>query len=149
MAPDLIVFLLAQIALDEAEAKAAHLRFPGPWDQAEAAGSTLPAAVSLYDAGDESIGVIRGSYVARHIARHDPARALREVAAKRAILAEHGPADGGRDAGRCRVCTAITHTGMGHADARRFRAPCPTLLFLAAVYSDHPDYRQEWAVSPG
>ena len=73
-----------------------------------------------------------------------PARALREVAAGRAILAEHGPANGGRDAGRCRVCTAIAHTGMGHTDARRFRAPCPTLLFLAAIYSDHPDYDQEW-----
>jgi hypothetical protein len=77
-----------------------------------------------------------------------PDRVLRDVEAKRAILAEHGPANGGRDADRCRVCTAITHTGVGHTDARRFRAPCPTLLFLAAVYSDHPDYRQEWAVSP-
>jgi hypothetical protein len=34
---------------------------------------------------------------------------------------------------------------MGHTDARRFRAPCPTLLFLAAIYSDHPGYRKEWA----
>ncbi len=73
-------------------------------------------------------------------------RPLREAAAKRAILAEHGPANGGRDTDRCRVCTAIAHTGMGQTDARRFRAPCPTLLFLAAVYSDHPDYREEWAL---
>lgn len=146
MSTDLIVFLLAQLALDEAAAKAAQLRFPGPWDRAVAPDSPLPSAVSLYDSLDESFGVIRGSYAADHIARHDPARVLREVAAKRAILAEHGPSR--RDASRCRVCTAITHTGMGHADARRFRAPCPTLLFLAAVYSDHPDYRAEWAVSP-
>ena len=75
-----------------------------------------------------------------------PARMHREVAAGRAILAEHGPANGGRDTDRCRVCTAITHTGMGQTDARRFRAPCPTLLFLAAVFSNHPDYQQEWAL---
>lgn len=142
---DLIVFLLAQLALDEAAAKAAQMRFPGPWDRAVAPDSPLPSAVSLYDSRDESLGVIRGSYAADHIARHDPARTLREVEAKRAILAEHGPANGRRDADRCRVCTAITHTGMGHTDARRFRAPCPTLLILAAIYSDHPDYRQEWA----
>ena len=33
---------------------------------------------------------------------------------------------------------------MGHTDARRFRAPCPTLLILAAIYSGHPGYRKEW-----
>jgi Family of unknown function (DUF6221) len=77
----------------------------------------------------------------------DPARALREVAVKRAILVQHGPADGGRDADRCRVCAAITHTGAGQTDARRFRAPCPTLRFLAAIYSDHPDYDQAWEPS--
>ena len=70
---------------------------------------------------------------------HDPARVLREVGAGRALIAEHGPARGGRDADRCRVCTAIAH---GHAT--RFRSPCPTLRFLAAIYSDHPDYREEW-----
>jgi len=69
-----------------------------------------------------------------HIARHDPARVLREVEARRGIIREHEIRDG-----RCRVCTAI-HDGR----ATRFRAPCPTLLFLAAVFSDHPDYRQEW-----
>jgi hypothetical protein len=57
------------------------------------------------------------------------------VEAMRAIIREHEIRDG-----RCRVCTAI-HDGR----ATRFRAPCPTLLFLAAVYSGHPDYQQKWA----
>jgi len=64
---------------------------------------------------------------------------LNAVEAMQRILTEHGPANGGRDASRCRVCTAI-HDGR----ATRFRAPCPTLLFVAAVFSSHPDYQQEW-----
>jgi hypothetical protein len=61
---------------------------------------------------------------AEHIARHDPARALAECAAKREILANIG-------AGYSYTLTPnfITHTTKA----------------LASVYTDHPDYRQEWA----
>lgn len=58
----------------------------------------------------------------------------RECAAKRAIVGLHdyewmGPDDA---AGK----------GCEH-DYEEW--PCPTIRHLAAVYSDHPDYRQEWA----
>lgn len=129
---DLVAFVSARLVDDEAVAR-------------EAAGLTEcwlaeePAiGVVLVDGEPLIEGHITG--LTAHIARHDPARTFREVAAKRAILAEHGPANGGRDAGRCRVCTAIADTGMEHRHATRFRAPCPTLLFLAATWSDHPDY---------
>ena len=144
---DLIVFLLAQLALDEARAASGPGAKYGAWDTEPYRDGTGENA----DLRARHLGNLTGpapgsidAPAAEHAARHDPARVLREVAAKRAILAEHGPANGGRDPDRCRVCTAIAPTGMGHTDARRFRAPCPTLLFLAAVYSDHPDYRQEW-----
>lgn len=73
-----------------------------------------------------------------HARRHSPARVLRGIAAKRAILTGHGPSR--QDPTRCRVCTAIAHDR-----ATRFRAPCPTLRSLAAIYSDHPAYLPEWA----
>jgi hypothetical protein len=89
-------------------------------------------------------------YQAPHIARHDPARVLREVAAKRATLAEHEPrvpreSDGqwhGQppDRLRCRVCAATAH-----GQWTRFIAPCWTLLQVASVYSDHPDYDPAWS----
>lgn len=64
--------------------------------------------------------------------------ALREVEAKRAILAEHKPyeiVDGYPVCGRC----------MRLDDRWRFLpAPCPTLRHLAAVWSDHPDFQPEW-----
>ncbi len=137
---DLVAFLNARLDEDETAAKTAT---NGPWyqDGSEIRGHNRP-----YAGGGPGLLVVKFTWPqeSAHILRHDPARVLREVEAKRAILAEHGPANGGRDTDRCRVCTAIAHTGMGHADARRFRAPCPTLLFLAAVYSDHPDYDPEW-----
>jgi hypothetical protein len=61
---------------------------------------------------------------ARHIARWDPARVLREVEAGRAILAEH-------------------RTAAGWSSENWPR----TLRLLAAVWSDHPDYQQKWGPS--
>ena len=52
--------------------------------------------------------------VAGHIARHDPARVLAECDAKRRIVERRNHLDG------------------------------PTLRALAAVYADHPDWREEW-----
>ena len=54
---------------------------------------------------------------AEHVGRHDPARALREVEAKRKIL-------------------ALTF---------QYDLMIDLLIALAVVYSDHPDYRSEWA----
>lgn len=65
--------------------------------------------------------------VLRHLARHDPAWVLREVAAKRrriAALAEAADRD-------------VYITAVYTAD--------DALRDEAAVYSDHADYRAEWA----
>ncbi len=76
---------------------------------------------------------------ARHIARHDPARVLREVEAKRAILAAHP-----------RVESLFTECGTCHESEEGWAAtvpvqwPCSTVRHVAAVWSDHPDYRAEW-----
>jgi hypothetical protein len=75
--------------------------------------------------------VVRDGPLATHIARHDPARVLRDVAAKRAILAKHGP-DLPLE-GACLTC----YRGEGW--------PCDTLRLLAAIWDDHPDYRAGWA----
>lgn len=58
--------------------------------------------------------------VLAHIVRYDPARVLRDVDAKRRILADRW---GGPD-----------HHDMWEHHLR----------LLAAVYDDHPDYRLEW-----
>ena len=72
-----------------------------------------------------------------HIVRHDPDRVLREVASKRAIIGEHSD-----DEGQCARC--LDSDGITYLGAYTAPWPCPTLRALAAVYSDHPDYRPDW-----
>lgn len=67
---------------------------------------------------------------ALHIARHDPARVLREVAAKRAILAD----------ARIYPDAAYPDFDGGFSTAAE-----SAVASLAAVYSDHPDFDPEWA----
>jgi hypothetical protein len=79
-----------------------------------------------------------------HITRHDPARVLREVTAKRAILEDHRikpttwrePDDEAFGCERCHFDRDEGVYGFGY---------CPTLKALATVYSDHESYREEWA----
>jgi len=74
---------------------------------------------------------------AQHIARHDPARVLREVAAKRAILELHKPNSNLID-----QWTRCYHCNDDYGQRRPY--PCQTVRLLAAIYDGHPDYRQEW-----
>ena len=125
---DLIAFLTARLDEDEAAAKAS---WPGPWDYETEVGGFGPVGCVLMPIPQHK-GARTGltsftplgtqdADTAAHIARHDPARVLREVAAKRAIIAqwEHSPVGS----------PVLTNA----------------LYQLAAVWSDHPDYRQEWA----
>lgn len=72
---------------------------------------------------------------AQHIARHDPARVLREVAAKRAILALIERVEGLENLidGEWPIGWPTDYPSM------------ELLPLLAAAYVDHPDYRPEWA----
>lgn len=77
-----------------------------------------------------------------HIARHDPARALREVAAKRAILARW-------EFARDQVAVGAVNEGAGYGPADAgwpLRADSHDLdvRSLAAIWSDHPDYEEAW-----
>jgi hypothetical protein len=156
-------FLEARITEDEAAARPAT---PGPWEwepETDGWGDCGPnlatvAKLPPYKDGSQSpVDTIIGSWGhdangisvepanAAHIARHDPSRVLAECAAKRAIIAEHGPkevasldrATWGQPFVVCRVCAV---------GPRQVVAPCPTVRLVAAVYKDHPDYQQEWTL---
>ncbi|MBM7847444.1 DUF6221 family protein [Arthrobacter roseus] len=61
-----------------------------------------------------------------------PTRALAECAAKREIVELH----------RIGVDPCDAHDLMFNS------IECETIHTLAAIYADHPDYQQEWSVSP-
>jgi len=119
---DLIAFLRARLGEDEAAAKAAAERTPSPWVGAFKQVTSEPSG-----AGIRVVASAENSGISHHIERWDPARVLRDAAFKRLLLDLHEPDQYG-----CQRCEE-----PGPA--------CRTLWELAAVYSDHPDYRQEWA----
>lgn len=85
--------------------------------------------------------IIGGQALAEHIARHDPARVLADVAAKRAILADHHRTP--MDPEWCDRCD----TGESLDNQVSADYPCPTLLALAQPYAEHPDFDPAWSVS--
>ncbi|BBA96277.1 hypothetical protein RVR_1501 [Actinacidiphila reveromycinica] len=75
-----------------------------------------------------------GAPVAAHAAHHDPARVVRAVAAKQALLA------------RCERHLARPEPGDGTRDGDLLVAQI--LVALAAEWAAHPDHREEWTGSP-
>ena len=143
---DLVAFLTARLDEDEAAAKAA------PGSEWQAFTEDDVAGASVYDeqwlllypqrySHDNKLSNKRGAtgprYIectrdelAAHIARHDPARVLREVEAKRRILAAELDCE--------------TFHGNCHQRDPEHPAHCPTLAALAGAYAGHPDYEEAW-----
>jgi hypothetical protein len=132
---DLRAFLEAR--LDEDEQHARQVEGDGHWDCVstgvlELGGVPDPNDRAGHYPGADLDGLVLGPRgVVYHAARHDPARVLREVAAKRALLAmDVSPDEHNND------CVS------GYLDA-----VYDVQLLLAAVWSDHPDYRTEWSTA--
>jgi hypothetical protein len=82
----------------------------------------------------------------RHAALHDPASVLADIAAKRAILAEHEqvpvswPYDATDPKAGCKTCHVDTLCGLVNAEGL-----CQTVRLLAMPHNAHPGYKPEWA----
>lgn len=78
-----------------------------------------------------------------HVAQAHPLAnlALREVEAKRLIMAEHKPIGA-----FCETCSDGYH-GFDCDGGWDEPWPCPTLRVLAVVYADHPAFDPAWAVT--
>ena len=99
-------------------------------DEDEAAARAVPGR-AWYEPDDDRFSHYKD---AAHIARHDPARVLREVTAKRAILTRHSPVTEPGRGTRCGWCS-------GEFDVAW---PCEDARSVAAIWSDHPDYQEGW-----
>ena len=129
MTLSIVDFLKQRIEDDEQQALQAS---PGPWHlNAEHDEVIAVDDIEVCTAFALNNNQLRNT--ARHIALHDPARVLREVTAKRAIVDAHPE---GED-GWCGDEVALT-------GCRWEKWPCPGLRHLAAIYDSHPDYREEW-----
>ena len=139
---EIVEFLLARLAEDEQSAQSAT---PGPWDlnmiQPDMGGNHqygLRSATTAGPIGAVSAGAFRMRGAdARHIARHDPARVLAEVEAKRRIVALVQDAQERYDQER----TSGYGDGSDLEWLTKLEALEPILNLLALPYADHADYR--------
>lgn len=126
----LIEFLLARIGEDEAAAFEARTYVRGHWRMND----------EMVTAGERHVAQVRELTTVEHIARHDPARVLAECEAKRRIVERAGAES------LCDEHRRVRDSGCGECIAAEAVdiADVLVLLDLAAVYADHPDYRDEW-----
>lgn len=126
---DLVEFYRAQLDDDAAWALACSAR------AGEIAAAYRADHRKVFSGGDV-VAETRSANVAGHIARHDPARVLREVEAKREFL---------DFAVRTRDLAEQQPTEGQARDLRvKWAAYLTALKFDALRYADHPDYREEW-----
>ncbi|MDV8005031.1 DUF6221 family protein [Rhodococcus sp. IEGM 1318] len=135
----IVEFLEARLDEDEEVARDAagwdssgSVRDEGLWRR-DGVNSVIDGARRMVVYGD---GSAPDDSRAEHIVRHDPARVLRELAAKRAIIAEYVNECWVQDQGHR---TAWTEGGQAARET--------ALRLFASTYSDHPEYQAEWAIS--
>ena len=133
---DLIAFIRARIDEDERTARRAADVYDGAttWELTRATAMDVGERTFIAEIGADEDG-FRPSEL-DHIARHDPARVLREVEAKRRILDEYRAAQ----ANLKQHPDDLAGKGWLLGTVR-------VINLLALPYADHPDYRPEWAVA--
>ena len=145
----IVEFLEARLSEDEQIATAA---VAAEWHHEE---GEVPGAWTLGDRGALFIGELPRQGCAiieafedvdeefkRHMAHYDPARVLREVAAKRAIIAASKDTYAGPPWEDADIESGAADVWDGRQTAYR-----EVLANLASAYSAHPDYRKEWAIT--
>ncbi|MDQ0694222.1 DUF6221 family protein [Streptomyces sp. W4I9-2] len=148
MSRELLDFLRARLKDDEDYARNAYA------DHNDAGPNWYEQWSGALNIGEEEDLVLTNdSAISRFMARHDPARVLREVEAKRAVLNAYLPPDADVHPG----LPCINFEGQDPADydeydsCSRHLDAAPRLLrsnhvlrLLALSYADHSDYRDEW-----
>jgi hypothetical protein len=115
-------FIEARIAEDEQAAARASIEYEyETWTASEDSVSTITNSNIAH-----TVEATYNSDVADHIARHDPARAMRQCAAIRELINVASDVD-----------ALYSIAAEDAADSIR--------RTIAAIWSDHPDYRQEWS----
>ncbi|NDU72752.1 hypothetical protein GWI34_08935 [Actinomadura sp. DSM 109109] len=121
---DLVEFLRARLDRDEQMARACS---GTPWK------ASPSGTVSTGTDDPSHVATAENDAYAEHIARHDPSRALAEVAAKRRIVDDYEK--------------QAWILGRGHRTPELGAAQSvreTVLRLLALAYAHHPAYQEEW-----
>lgn len=130
---DLVQFLRERLDEDEAMALEAP---PGPWHIGNAVDPTQPCHVHTFP-GVHMVADGLNWLVAEHIARHNPARVLAEVEARRQVLCDLEQAEFTLSVAGPGTPPHDLMTGAVNLLRR-------TVRLLAVPYGDHPAFKPEW-----
>lgn len=141
----LVEFLAARLDEDEAIARQA---IAPDWEVAPEDRFRVQVVPAEDAAGRTSAIAVAVGYEGNHIARHDPARVLREVAAMRRILVRHKPVGPSRYR---TVRDELNCEGCGwegeHGDPVTENIDeCPELRDLASIYEGALGWQERWRV---
>lgn len=144
MSKDFAVWYAAQLDAAEERAKAAT---PGPWRWVDPGGPVKLALVGP-EFPRQVVASLRGENLsvqdAEHIAVLDPKWRLADLAAKRAILAEHPAVNGwdgdSLDGPICDRCCTDDLSGGREGGSY----PCQTLRLLAVEFAGADGYDEAW-----
>lgn len=138
---DLVEFLKARVDENERAARAvipADLPDGGVWIHDGYCNISGPGFMIYNEGGHDE-------KQSDHIATYDPARVLREVKAKRRIMARHARDPQWASLATMRdACMGCGVEGPNEWPVTESLNECPELRDLALVYADHPDYQQQW-----
>ncbi|MFE0036810.1 DUF6221 family protein [Streptomyces sp. NPDC059015] len=152
MSDELVAFVRARLDERAAKARDACEGGDGRWRQEDP--ERYPGRI--VDQFGEAVVYDEGCPTERqaaHIVAGDPARVLREVEGKRRRLERHQPdrrrlalldEEGGSTSFSFYVCIACTPNRRIEYGQDVVEWPCREVRDDAAVYADHPDYRQAW-----
>lgn len=104
-----------------------------------------PSVIEVAGSGFDGTGGVHGLVYAEHIARHDPARVLADIAAKRRLVEGYPKLEQRIAEVRKNDPTTYSYDHAKFAGMRE--AAEAVLLQLASVYADHPDYNPAWAIT--
>ena len=137
---EIAAFYAARLDEDEAVALKASRKRKPPWRLEGTPGflsgrvSSSPEGASPSALDRSAVADVITGVVGAHVARHDPGRALREVEAGRAEIA------------RWRFLAAEYERTRHGADMMRRDELATVLRRRAAVWDDHANYREAWAL---
>lgn len=132
---DIVEFLLARVAEDEAHAREAMGATDGEWSSWN---RSWDAGARDLAAGGERIAALPTT-IDEHVCRHDPARVLAECEAKRRIVELYRAAEAHTD------MDTFLPEGADWILGRRWGAWCAARA-LAQPYADHPDFDPAWRI---
>lgn len=129
---DLVRWLGVQLDEDERIARAAGDRWR------ELSGNWVAVAVEPSSEPAHRVAMVLVAEGRAHIVRHDPARVLREIEAKRRALVLHSAPTG-------HGCSTTDETGYNlNYDEVSPEDACTTLRLLALPYADRPGFQESW-----